>query len=75
MSLGEDRLTQRGQVDTGRMETEEDGRSRRGRPTLRWRDSVKRDLKRAEVNSREGERMGEDCNGWRRLVERAEQTM
>ena len=34
----------------------------------------KRDLERAEVNSREWERMAEDHNGWRRLVERAEHT-
>ena len=52
--------------------TEEGDRRRRGRLTFRWRDRVKRDIERAEVNSQEWERM-EDCDGWRRLVERAQE--
>ena len=34
--------------------TEEGGRKRRGRPKLRWRESIKRDL--AEASSREWEK-------------------
>ena len=40
--------------------TEVDGRRRRGRQTLRRRDSVMRDVERVEVSSREWERMEED---------------
>ena len=32
---------------------------------LRWRDNAKRDLERTEMNSRDWERMVEDCDGWR----------
>ena len=66
--MSEKRLTKR----AGK--AEEGGRRRRGRLRLRWRDSVKRDLERSEVNSREWERMAEDCDGWRRLIKKAEQT-
>ena len=58
--MSEERLTKRAWL------TEEGGRRRRRRPTLRWRDGVKRDLERAEMNSREWERMAEDRNRWRR---------
>ena len=47
-------------MDKESMETEEGGRRRRGRPTLRCRDRVKRDLERSEVNSREWERTAGD---------------
>ena len=40
------------------METEEGVRKRRGRPKLMWKDSVKRDLEKAGVNSREWEKNG-----------------
>ena len=40
--------------------TEEGCRRRRGRPKLTWGDNIKRDVKGAEVNSRQWERMAED---------------
>ena len=40
--------------------TEECGRRRRGRPKLRWGNSIKRSLERAGVNSRAWERMAGD---------------
>ena len=51
--MNEGRLTKRA------WKTEESGR-RRERPKLRWRDIVKRHSERAEVNSREWERLAED---------------
>ena len=51
----------------------EEGCRRRKRLTLKRRDSDKIDLEWADVNSAEWERMTEDRDGWRRLVERAEQ--
>lgn len=56
------------------METDEGGRRRKGIPKLRYRGIFKRDIKRAGVKSREWERMVEDRDGWRWLVDRAEQT-
>ena len=47
--MSEERLTKRaGKTEVG-------GRRRRGRPKLRWMDSVKRDIEMAEMNSRERE--------------------
>ena len=58
--LSEERLTKRA------WETEEgDRRKEEARLKLRWRDSVTRDLERAELNSQEQERMAEDCDRWR----------
>ena len=52
--MSEERLTKRA------WKTEVDDRRRRGRPTLRRRDRVRRDVERVEVSSREWERMEED---------------
>ena len=70
------------------VEGEEDGRRRRGRPTLRCRDSVIHERsevnshersevnshERSEVNSHEWKRITEDRDGLRQLIERAEPT-
>ena len=72
--MNEERLTKRA------WKTEVDGKRKRGRPTLRRtrgrlilrrRDSVRRNVERVEMSSREWERMEEDRDGWRRLVNRA----
>ena len=60
--MSEERLTKRA------WKTEVDCRRRTGRSTLRRRDSVRRNVKRVEVSSREWERMEKDHDGWRRLV-------
>ena len=67
--MSKERLTKRA------WKTEVDGRWRRGRPTLRRRDRVRRDLKRAGVNGQEWERMEVDHKRWRQPVKRAEQTV
>ena len=54
MRMCEERLRKRA------WKTEVDGRRRRGRPTLRRRDRVRRNVERVEVSSREWKRMEED---------------
>ena len=54
MTMSEGRLRKRA------WKTEVDGRRRRGRPTLRRRDRVRRNVERVEVSSREWKRMEED---------------
>ena len=65
--MGEDRLTKRV------WKTEEIDRRRRGGSKLRWKESITRHLDRARVNGKESKRNSENRDGWRRLVETAEQ--
>ena len=50
--------------------TEKGCRKRIERLKLRWSNSVRRDIGRAEVNSRGCERMAEDRDGWRQSIRR-----
>ena len=50
--MGEDRLSKRA------WKAEEGGRRRRGRPKVRWKDCVKRDLERAGTNGQEWKTKG-----------------
>ena len=52
--MGEDRLSKRA------WKAEEGGRRRRGRPKLRWKDCIKRDLERAGTNGQEWKTTAED---------------
>ena len=65
--MGEDRLSKRA------WEAEEGGRRRRGRPKLRWKDYVKRDLERAGMNSQEWKTIAEDRGRWRELTKKVEE--
>ena len=56
--MSEERLTKRA------WRTDEDGRRRRGRPKLRCRDNVRRDLEKAGVNSQVWERVAKDWDRW-----------
>ena len=51
--MSEDRLSKRARI------AEEDVRRRRGRPKLRWKDSVKRDLERAGTNGQKWKTIAE----------------
>ena len=64
--MGEKRLSKR----AGKIE--EVCRRRRGRQTLRWRDSVKRYIERAEVSSREWEIMAEGASLFHFLLSHAQ---
>ena len=67
--MSEDRLSKRA------LKAEEDGRRRRGRPKLRWKDSVKRDLERAGTNGQEWKTIAEDRGRWRALTPKVEEAM
>ena len=60
--MGEDRLLKRA------WKAEEGGRRRRGRPKLRWKDCVNRDLERAGTNGQEWKTTAEDRGKWRTLT-------
>ena len=65
--MGEDRLSKRA------WKAEEGGRRRRGRPKLRWKDCVKRDLERAGTNGQEWKTIVEDRGRWRTLTMKVEE--
>ena len=65
--MGEDRLSKRA------WKAEEGGRRRRGRPKLRWKDCVKRDLERAGTNDQEWKTIAEDRGRWRALTRKVEE--
>ena len=46
--------------ESDKEKTEEGGRRRSGRPKLKWMNSIKRDIEKAGMNSREWERMAGD---------------
>ena len=60
--MGEDILSKRA------WKVEEGGIRRRGRPKLRWKDCVKRDLERAGKNDQEWKTIAEDRGRWRALT-------
>ena len=64
----EDRLSKRA------WKAEEGGRRRRGRPKLRWKDCVKRDLERAATKGLEWKTIVEDRGRWRALTMKVEET-
>ena len=51
----------------------EGGRRRRGRPELRWKDYVKRDIERAGTNDQKWNTIAEDRGRWRELTTKDEQ--
>ena len=63
----EDRLSKRA------WKAEEGGRRKRGRPKLRWKDCVKRDLERAGTNDQEWKAIAEDRGRWRALTMKVEE--
>ena len=65
--MDEERLSKRA------LKAEEGGRRRRGRPTLRWKDCVKRDLERAGINGQEWKTIAEDRGRWRELTMKVEE--
>ena len=67
--MGEDRLSKRA------WKAEEGGRRRRGRPKLRRKDCVKRDLERAGMNGREWKTIAEDRGKWRTLTTKVEEAI
>ena len=67
--MGEDRLSKRA------WKAEEGGRRRRGRPKLRWKDCVKRDLERAGTNSQKLKTTAEDRRKWRTLTTKVEEAI
>ena len=66
--MGEDRLSKR-----PRKAEEGDRRRRRGRPKLRWKDCVKRDLERAGTNCQVWKTTAEDRGQWRTLTMKVEE--
>ena len=54
---------------------EEGGRRIRGRPKLRWKDCVKRDLERAGTNGQEWKTTAEDRGKWRTLTMKVEEAI
>ena len=67
--MSEDRLSKRA------LKAKEGGRRRRGRPKLRWKDCVKRDLERAGTNGQEWKTIAEDRGRWRALTPKVEEAM
>ena len=67
LRMGEDRLSKRA------WKAEEGGRRRTGRPKLRWKDCVKRDLERAGTNAQEWKTITEDRGRWRVLTMKVEE--
>ena len=65
--MGEDRLSKRA------WKAEEGGRRRRGRPKLRWKDCVKRDLENEGTNGQEWKTIAEDRGRWRELKTKVEE--
>ena len=65
--MGEDRLSKR------TWKAEEGGRRRRGRPKLRWKDCVKRDLERTGTNGQEWKTIAEDRWRCRALTMKVEE--
>ena len=65
--MDEERLSKRA------LKAEEGGRRRRGRPKLRWKDCVKRDLERAGINGQEWKTIAEDRGRWRELTMKVEE--
>ena len=66
--MGEDRLSKR----AGK--AEEGGRRRKGRPKLRWKDCVKRNLERAGTNDLEWKTIAADKGRCRALTRKVEET-
>ena len=65
--MGEDRLSKI------TWKAEQGGRRRRGRPKLRWKDCIKRDLERADTNSQEWETIAEGRGRGRALTMKVEE--
>ena len=47
------------------------GKRKRGRPRMRWRDCIERDMRKAELEDVDWRMVAQDRGQWRRVVHRA----
>ena len=66
--MKEDRLTRMAYVH------QERGKRKRGRPRMRWRDCIERDMRKAELEDVDWRMVAQDRGQWRRVVHRAAET-
>ena len=53
---------------------QERGKRKRGRPCMRWRDCIERDMRKAELEDVDWRMVAKDRGQWRRVVHRAAET-
>lgn len=53
---------------------QERGKRKRGRPRMRWRDCIERDMRKAELEDVDWRMVAQDRGQWRRVVHRAAET-
>ena len=53
---------------------QERGKRKRGRPRMRWRDCIERDMRKAELEDMDWRMVAQDRGQWRRVVHRAAET-
>ena len=66
--MKEDRLKRMAHVH------QERGKRKRGRPRMRWRDCIERDMRKAELEDVDWMMVAQDRRQWMRVVERAAET-
>ena len=54
--------------------SQERGKRKRGKPRMRWRDCIERDMRKAELEDVDWRMVAQDRGQWRRVVHRAAET-